>query len=1003
MAIISLRAYNREIEEMIENGQNEEAIAHCRHILELYPKHVDTYRLMGKALLEEQRLGDAADVFQRVLSCIPDDFISHLGMSIVREDEGDLNAALWHMERAFEVQPSNAAVQAELRRLYGRRDGLSPAKIQLTRGALARMSAKSNLNTQAINELRAALADDPSRPDLLVVLARLYLLTGQNLAAIETSNTILKKLPYCLEANRILAQLLPGTERAKDATIYRTRYEELDPYAAKISPASPAADQVPDGAVSLERLEFAGPGEVAEELSPPGWAESLGVTLEDEDDIPEWLAGITATSASVEKEPAQDIEPGEPAPPKREAEGDLSAEIQPEDMPDWLKEIEKSDAEAPQERGEVEPLPDWLMQTEEGILENVGEGVGILPIDAQEAGSDIEGEVSGSPIQPGEGVDMVPVNESDEIIPEEDRADLQEVDASAQTEPGPENVIDQGTSDWLPSSESGDSVEEEVPEWLQDLGEGLPEEPSIQERGATDYPQVPEAGNEYSELPPESLPDWLEEVFTGPGEQFSGTTPIDSQDIAMPENEEISRAEVPDWLRQMEKEFLGDVEEPAEESTEVSPLELTAEDEPIMSGEIPSWLVEAMEAEESSLLMESYPETAPEAIQTIQGDTQPVKVSPEVLEPLPAIEGRAESLTPIIEEISKEEFPALQEESEAPAEVELSAELPAMSSEDEAAALAWLESLAARQGALEEELLTPPGERKEEIPEWIQQEAEGEALKTPVEEAGVADIEPSVEQVMEEDVSEALAVESRIDEKEVRETEFEIPSVTKEEIEKEWMPEVGEPVEVEAVPGTPLEAEEELPVWLREISEKEEIETQPSWVAIEAEVEAEHPPELVPAKLDINSASLIQLERIPGVGFILAQNLINYRETKGPFDSLAELEQVPGFSGELVHDLEEFLTVEVVTEAPPPPSTLPELQEAWEKIASGDIQAAVDEYSELIRQERFLEDIIRDLEEAIALHPVDAVLYQTLGDAFVRANRLQEALDAYDRAEDLLK
>ena len=116
MARISLRAYNRDIEVMIDKNQIDEAFAHCRYILELYPKHIDTYRLMGKALLEAQRFSDASDVFHRVLSSVPDDFIAHLGMSIIREDESNLDAAIWHMERSFEVQPSNAAVQVELRR-----------------------------------------------------------------------------------------------------------------------------------------------------------------------------------------------------------------------------------------------------------------------------------------------------------------------------------------------------------------------------------------------------------------------------------------------------------------------------------------------------------------------------------------------------------------------------------------------------------------------------------------------------------------------------------------------------------------------------------------------------------------------------------------------------------------------------------------------------------------------------------------------------------------------
>jgi tetratricopeptide (TPR) repeat protein len=229
MASIPLRTYNREIEGLIETGHAEEALAHCRHILQTFPKYIEAYRLMGKAYLELQRYGEAADILQRVLSSVPDDFLAHVGMSIIREDEGNKDSAIWHMERAFESQPYNTAIQGELRRLYGQRDGLEPPKVRLTRGALARMYLKGDLYQQAIGELRAALADDPQRPDLLVLLANTYFLAGQQVEAVETCSNLLKKYPNCVEANRILAAILPETERATDADTYYKRVITLDP------------------------------------------------------------------------------------------------------------------------------------------------------------------------------------------------------------------------------------------------------------------------------------------------------------------------------------------------------------------------------------------------------------------------------------------------------------------------------------------------------------------------------------------------------------------------------------------------------------------------------------------------------------------------------------------------------------------------------------------------------------------------------------------------------
>ena len=157
-------------------------------------------------------------------------------MSIIREDESNLDAAIWHMERAFDVQPSNAAIQDELRRIYGKRDGMEPPKIRLTRGALARMYSPGPLYQQAIAEARTALAEDPQRVDLQVLLARMYHLNGQNVEAAQAASELLAKLPYCLEVNKILVSVLEGTEREGEIAACQERIKELDPYAAYLSP-----------------------------------------------------------------------------------------------------------------------------------------------------------------------------------------------------------------------------------------------------------------------------------------------------------------------------------------------------------------------------------------------------------------------------------------------------------------------------------------------------------------------------------------------------------------------------------------------------------------------------------------------------------------------------------------------------------------------------------------------------------------------------------------------
>jgi competence protein ComEA len=46
--------------------------------------------------------------------------------------------------------------------------------------------------------------------------------------------------------------------------------------------------------------------------------------------------------------------------------------------------------------------------------------------------------------------------------------------------------------------------------------------------------------------------------------------------------------------------------------------------------------------------------------------------------------------------------------------------------------------------------------------------------------------------------------------------------------------------------------------------------------------------------LDLNSATLDQLEGLPGIGPVTAQKILDYRQAHGAFHSVAELEGVPG-------------------------------------------------------------------------------------------------------------
>jgi len=62
-------------------------------------------------------------------------------------------------------------------------------------------------------------------------------------------------------------------------------------------------------------------------------------------------------------------------------------------------------------------------------------------------------------------------------------------------------------------------------------------------------------------------------------------------------------------------------------------------------------------------------------------------------------------------------------------------------------------------------------------------------------------------------------------------------------------------------------------------------------------------------RLDLNKATPADLETLPGVGTSLAGRIDAYRVKHGPFRSVDELRQVPGFGEKLVAELRPLVTV----------------------------------------------------------------------------------------------
>ncbi|MEW6092783.1 MAG: tetratricopeptide repeat protein [Chloroflexota bacterium] len=923
MARISLRVYNREIEGMIEGGQLEEAVAHCQHILKTFSMHIETYRLLGKAFLEARRYTDATDIFMRVLNAVPDDFVAHVGMSIIRDDEGKLDESIWHMERAFEVQPSNPAIQGELRRLYGKRDGVEPPKIRLSRDALANMYAQGELFNQAIAEIRSVLADDPNRPDLQVMLARAYFRVGQKVEAAEMAAQLLKKYPYCLDALRVLVEVLPGTARAENTQVYRQRLRLLDPYSSFVTGSVFNSDQVADATVNLERLEYQ-PGRQAA-TSQPTWAASLGIKLEEERRAgaqPAWLS---------EGQPGF---PTEPAPPAAGTETGSAKEG--EGLPEFMR------------------TAGW---------EQSGDQPGEAPL--------------GSGAQPP--ADEIAKGEIPDWLKSQIPPELSETQAPG-AEPAPAEGAD--FPDWLTgigSAASGlDSPEGAVG---GQLSEEKPAEPAS-------FTPTPEAEGETG-IPSEasaSLPSEPETLPSAP-EETGETRPLGIEDDTMA------------WL-----ENLAAKQGAKPEELLTKPEERT--------GDVPEWLKQTAEGQPEDLEQPPASEQAP--IQPPEPSVEPAEAALLETKPLPDFRAELRESEEPLSEIPPSEATPEGEAVEPPG------------AKDET--LSWLENLEGRQDAGSEEPLAGPEGGPEVVPDWLQKMAQepeapvagdvgaqAEGPMTLPEEAAPEPVLPQESIAAESEIPEGAAIEEK-------------PPVAEEDITiTTWLKTLDGSGLLADVPPAPPDVEpsgtpkEGMPDWLKGLEEqtakpvagKEEKPTGaktdlPDWLR---GGEAPLPEEPIP-------------QPRPG-GEELPDWVAEEAKPEGPAAPTVPEEWLPVEKAETPPEplAETFPSVEepAASVAPAPPQAIvakgtgvlsPIPQEDKDAILLSDAQSllqgnrldeAMKEYAKLIKKGRLLDEVIHDLREAIYRFPVDIIVWQSLGDAYMRANRLQDALDAYTKAEELLR
>ncbi len=560
MASISLHEYNQYIRSLIDQNNLEEAIFHCTTILKSYPKCITTYENLGEALLESKRFKDAEEVFSKILAVYPDNFIAHAGLSAVYEEDRDLDKAIWHMERAFESQPSNVAIQEEIRNLIGRRDGVPPSKIRLTRGALIRMYAKGELYQQAIAELQSTLEIESDRPDLEVLLARMYYLSGAYTEARETCTRLLSKYPYCYEANQIMYSLSPEENEEGNNPIFQQRLSELDPYFNFVEKGEADSGQVPYELIQLEKPEFV-PTEKAT-ASTPDWARQIGITWDESLEyhtIDHSELNAFLPSEANEQQPSaipfiEEID----QPLESAFEENQLAEPVSEELPDWIAKAGWTRANEQESSSEIEPgthseeklespleeaapadeLPDWLKSF--GSPEDLKGSETLQP-------SEEKFEEFGFDTVPSLSPESIEEILSDNLIAEESQAPTETLDEKV-----PSESMD--VDELSKSTEELHKDEEEIPD-LPDWLKALEIEESIENLPDLFTPEEVIS-------PPESTSDL--DFLT----ELANSDLLGEMDLGMesPSTESGSEIESPQPENAEPEEIKGETREPEEKS-----------------------------------------------------------------------------------------------------------------------------------------------------------------------------------------------------------------------------------------------------------------------------------------------------------------------------------------------------------------------------------------------------------------------------------------------------
>jgi len=978
------------------------------------------------------------------------------------------------------------------------------------------------------------------------LLSRACYKSGLKNEAADVASALLRRYPYSVDANRVLAEIL-GAERPENAQIYRQRVVELDPYAAQVSGTMFQSNEVPEAAVGVERLDWNGQPVSMQ----TDWGETKAISLESgtqRDEQPDWLkdsqnvmtpaapsqptpAPMFNTPASSPQTPGQTAEDipdfmraagwgqstgafdeSKPAFTEPGATGEAQP-IEQGELPDWVKAMKPAEAE-PASQGQEEgipdwinnigkgalpsqtnDLPDWMGQSEQPASPQASESLDWMNPPLEQSPSTLVGEAEDN--QPDWLKNLGSETEATSSAAQSEEPDwLKGLGGESDFTPQPAQT---DTPDWLKGlgseSESSSMEQADQPDWLKQVGAET--ETPAAEASSMDFDFLNQLSEEPVLQTPETTPSGVDKDNLGVSEQERDDSFAWLESLAAKQGAseglltkpEDRLEEEPEWVKQAKGlnaaepptpvepvinelstsfEELGKSEQEQDDS--FAWLENLAAKQGATEGlltkpeerreEEPEWVKQAKSLGERQPPTPATPEQpeqeppaaideTPEWLRSLDEEKKPEPEQPAAVDEvetwLQNLEGekRSES-TPAIDETAM--WLKNLDKATAPA-TPSSANLEELgkSEQEQDDSFAWLENLAAKQGATEG-LLTKPEDRLEQEPEWIRQ-AKDLGTQQPPEPAAESEQPAAMDETaawlrsLDEDEKRAAPAADEtamwlksLDEAEsqpvqpMESTDEGLPAwmqnieheesraaeatVPEKEAEAAWKPPVEEPV---AMDESKLE-EEIAPSWLAELEKEEEKpvtaaadDDLPAWLRAEESVpEATEPTRASDWKpVEEKEPEIIfspPLEETKQPEMIYSPPLEDVKEPEPV--AAEEPQETPIEIQEQQPKVEPELYKEPITRRVPAiaiPSADPVLGLARNELSRNNISGALESYGKLIKKARFLDEVIYDLRDALYHYPVEVSIWQSLGDAYMRANRLQDALDAYTKAEELLR